>query len=65
MAAITKETQRVLRNEIEIQFGHLLELVLNDLTQYQACANLNKLVIEYMGNAQILTDTPKELVNIT
>ena len=62
MAAITRETQLALRNKIEINFGHLLSFDLEGCADI--AAELHVDCQQYMGNAQILTEGTKELVDI-
>jgi hypothetical protein len=67
MAQINNESQRELRQQINTEFGNLLEkLKFAELpSEYRLCADINEAFDLYAGNAEILTEKPKELVNLT
>lgn len=60
MAKIDTESQRELRNQIETQFGNLLELLMDQKQSYQLTAQINEAFTRYAGNAQMLTENQKE-----
>jgi hypothetical protein len=66
MATLNNESQRELRQQIAERFGYLLEQLkgrgIEDL--YSLAGQINSHFDQYCGNAEILTEKPKELVDL-
>ena len=60
MAYISTESQNQLAREIQLEFGHLAEFLMNEPEAYTALHKLNKKFTEYSDNSRLLLTAPKE-----